>query len=314
MFFAELNSTEEEEEEDVSERFEMYARPPPVDLSDDAVAIQYCDELSAARDLAQLHQLHPGLCYDLDLTPPPSNPLPGARILPHFSHSTVSLRLARALQSGPDKNSQVWTAVAEFAGAQTTFVLEIIQPSMCCHPLVDEPWCRKYEYTFPKDFAHGEAWAYNRLEHKQGLGIPYFYRLHTITTPSGERAWVLVFEYIPGQTLSAYSQSPTRSLADSCDLIKLSLGALTEFMADGWCHSDPAPRNILVTGSPGARRVVLIDLYAAVHCIAADAETLRPERRRNMFQGIYDALGDPTGDIKQWVTQNKVDLGFVDLQ
>ncbi|KAJ7629493.1 hypothetical protein DFH06DRAFT_965347, partial [Mycena polygramma] len=177
--------------------------PPPVDLSDDAVAIQYCATLSAARDLAQLHQLYPGLCFDFDLTPPPSNPLPGARILPHLSHSTVSLRLARALQSGPDKNSQVWTAVAESAGAQTTFVLKIIQPSMCCHPIVDHLWCRTNEYTFPEDLAHGEAWAYNRLQHKQGLCIPYFFGLHTITTPSNERAWVLVFEYIPGQTLSA---------------------------------------------------------------------------------------------------------------
>ncbi|KAJ6515195.1 hypothetical protein C8R47DRAFT_1276522 [Mycena vitilis] len=273
---------------------------PSVDLSNDAVALRYCTELNAARHLAQLrmHELQP------------ANPNPRARTLPHLAHPT-SFRLARPLQSRADKNLQVWTAVTESDGAQTTALLKIVQPSMCIHPVVDHRWSRMNDYIFPEDLARGEAWAYDRLAHKQGLVIPYFFGLHTITTPSGERAWVLVFEYVPGETLSAYSQSSTRSLADSCDLIKLSLDALTEFMEDGWCHIDPAPRNIIVTGSPGARRVVLIDLHAAVHCIAADAKTLRPQRRRSMFRRIHNALGDPTGEIERWVRQNEVDLGLV---
>ncbi|KAJ7629499.1 hypothetical protein DFH06DRAFT_721226 [Mycena polygramma] len=209
-------------------KYEAYKPDPPLNLSDDAVALRYCTELSAARHLAQLHGLYPGLCFDFDLIPPPVNPNPSARPLPHFSHST-SFRLVQPLQSGADKNSQVWTAVTEITGAQTTAVLKIIQPSMCIHPVVDHRWSRMNDYIFPEDLARGEAWAYERLEHMQGLGIPYFFGLHTITTPSGERAWVLVLEYVPGDSLSTYGKDP-RPLSDSCDLVRICASSLRVFL------------------------------------------------------------------------------------
>ncbi|KAJ7629503.1 hypothetical protein DFH06DRAFT_1102556 [Mycena polygramma] len=285
----------------VSDEYEEYKPDPPLDLSDDAVALRYCTELGAARRLAQLrmHELYPGLCFEFDLTPPPVNPNPRARPLPHFPPSrSTSFRLARPLQSVPDKNSQVWTAVAESDGAQTTAVLKIIQPSLCRHPVVDDRWSRMNDYIFPSDLARGEAWAYDRLEHMQGLGIPYFFGLHTITTPSGERAWVLVLEYVPGETLSAYSGIPARPLSDSCDLIRLTMAAMTEFMADGWFHNGLMPQTILVTGSPGCRSVVFIDLHGATHgLIAEDLEPLRLNRRRRLYNSICECLA--TGEIER---------------
>ncbi|KAJ6558117.1 hypothetical protein B0H19DRAFT_1149981 [Mycena capillaripes] len=278
---------------------------PPLDLSDDTVAIQYYDQLVEARRVAKLHELQSGLCFDFDLTIPPSNPIPRARSLPHFLHqSTISFRLAQPLQTGPDKNSQVWTAVGDFAGAQTTVVFKIIQPSMCSLPHADDRWRRMYDYVFPEQFAREEAWVYKQLEHKQGLCIPYFFGLHTITTPSNEHAWVLVLEYIPGETLAAYNESPTKSLSDSCDLLKLSIDALMEFMAEGWCHHDAMPRNITVTGSPGSRSVVFIDLYFASRFIGKDLEIQRLHRRRRLYNEIRDSLGDPAGEIRLWALQN----------
>jgi hypothetical protein len=155
-----------------------------LNLCDGPAVEQYHSHLETARNLAQLKGLKPGLRYTLDLSIPPANPLPNARslpLLPPQSHH-ISLRLQRALQSGVDKFSQVWTAVVETPGAQrakeTTLVLKIIQPSMCPYPGVDDNW--GLDYMFPEYIALQEAWVYNQLTHKQGLFIPYFFGMHTV--------------------------------------------------------------------------------------------------------------------------------------
>ncbi|KAJ7894039.1 hypothetical protein B0H13DRAFT_2526039 [Mycena leptocephala] len=238
-----------------------------LNLCDGLAVEQYHSHLETARNLAQLKGLKPGLRYTLDLSIPPANPLPNARslpLLPPQSHH-ISLRLQRALQSGVDKFSQVWTAVVETPGAQrakeTTLVLKIIQPSMCPYPGVDDNW--GLDYMFPEYIALQEAWVYNQLTHKQGLFIPYFFGMHTIVTPSEESAWVLVLECIPGDTLQTYNKSPTKTLEETGELMKLSIDTLTDFMSDGWSHFDLVPRNIIVTHTQGKRSLVFVDLYSA---------------------------------------------------
>jgi hypothetical protein len=155
-----------------------------LNLCDGPAVEQYHNHLETARNLAQLKGLQPGLRYTLDLSIPPANPLPNARslpLLPPQSHH-ISLRLERALQSGVDKLSQVWTAVVEAPGAhrakETTLVLKIIQPSMCPYPRADGNWA--LDYIFPEYTALRETWVYNQLTHKQGLFIPYFFGMHTV--------------------------------------------------------------------------------------------------------------------------------------
>ncbi|KAJ7484089.1 hypothetical protein B0H11DRAFT_1197292 [Mycena galericulata] len=118
---------------------EYYQEPdPPFDMQDRRALIEYHSKLEAARNLAELNGLESGLRFTLDLTLPPPNPLPRSRSLPQFPpQSHVSFLLDQALQSGAGKNSQVWTAVAEVAGTQTTVVFKIIQPSMCEYPEAD---------------------------------------------------------------------------------------------------------------------------------------------------------------------------------
>ncbi|KAJ7500279.1 hypothetical protein B0H11DRAFT_2380359 [Mycena galericulata] len=290
---------------------EFYPRPdPPLDLSDRKVVAEYHRKLEADRRLAQLYGLTAGLCFSFDLTIPAPNPLPRARSPPRFPpKEPVSFYLDQSLQSGPDKHSQVWTAVTELAGARTTVVLKIIQPSMCMYPELNDVWDRNYE--FPENLAHEEAWVYDRLATKQGLYIPYFFGLQTIITPSGEAAWVLVLEYIHGEDFIAYIRSPTRSFSDTCDLLRLSIDTLTEFMADGWCHNDANPRNIIVTGSPGARSVVFIDLYFTCRFSPEDLTVERRRRRRKLYCAIHEALKDQTGEIQRWAVQN-IDLEVCD--
>ncbi|KAJ7484082.1 hypothetical protein B0H11DRAFT_1196807 [Mycena galericulata] len=276
---------------------------PPFDIRDRRALIEYHSKLEAARNLAELNGLESGLRFTLDLTLPPPNPLPRARSLPQFPpQSHVSFLLDQALQSGAGKNSQVWTAVAEVAGTQTTVVFKIIQPSMCEYPEADGCW--QGNYLFPEDLAREEAWVYDRLVHKQGLSIPYFFGLHTIVTPSKEAAWVLVLEHILGESLLAFSQSSTRCLSDTCDVLKLSIDTLSDFMADGWCHNDIAPRNIVVTGSPGARSVVFVDLFFTCRFDAEEAAVQCRGFKRMLFIDIYECLGDRGGEIQRWAIEN----------
>jgi hypothetical protein len=166
----------------IQERFPT--TEPPLDLSNEAIIAKYHSELEASRRQAEVDRLRSGLCFELPLTIPSSNPHPNSRAVPQFppNLSAIPLRLAQALQSGPDKNSQVWTAVVDVPGEQTTVVLKIIQPSMCRYPEVDYHYGWEHDYIFPQTLAVKEASAYSRLQHMQGRCIPYFFGLHTVRT------------------------------------------------------------------------------------------------------------------------------------
>ncbi|KAJ7648230.1 hypothetical protein DFH06DRAFT_1050196 [Mycena polygramma] len=238
--------------------FYLAHAPRPVSAYDQKGIEIYSAQLDAARDIAEHNPLAAGQSYPVTLTIPHSNPRPGARAVPFVPQSPcVSLRLDEPLQTGAGKFSQVWTAVVE--GTGTKLVMKIIQPSMCPRPPIDRSWVM---YHVPEDLARREAWAYERIAHKQGILVPYFLGLDKITTPSGEPAWVLVLEYIPSVTFASLLDSPSRSFSDICDVTKLSIDAAENFTSDGWVHVDLAARNILVTGSPGTRGVVFIDHFA----------------------------------------------------
>jgi hypothetical protein len=83
------------------------------------------------------------------------------------------------------------------------------------------------EYYEPWDLAHNEAWVYRHLPHCQGLLIPYFFGLSTVSdsswflfpgficfwivTPCWEEALVLVLEFIPGLTVNGVADSASIS-------------------------------------------------------------------------------------------------------
>ncbi|KAJ7677725.1 hypothetical protein DFH06DRAFT_975508 [Mycena polygramma] len=156
-----------------------------------------------ARDAGRANPLKAGLEYPLDLEIPQQHP--GARPVPRLSaggstaRDPVVLSLKDPLQTRVGYLSQVWTA--EVVGAsQVSLVMKIIQPSWCRFPWRED----SYEAY---DFAHNEAWAYRNMAHLQGLSIPYFFGLFEIQTPSGEAAWALVLEFIPGRTVNEVAAS-----------------------------------------------------------------------------------------------------------
>ncbi|KAJ7738127.1 hypothetical protein B0H16DRAFT_1325573 [Mycena metata] len=186
-------------EEALPLRYHFHDKP-----SDAAVAPLYT-HLTSLRFLAISAPLKAGLRFTLALRIPLQNSYPAARQVPSIvaadcpNANGVVLRLNTALQRDLDRLSQVWTA--EVVGVPgTSLVMKIIQPSLC--PLPDPSNSKWREaYYDPLDLAHNEAWVYQMLAHRQGLSIPYFFGLFDIITPSGEAAWALVLEFVPGPTV-----------------------------------------------------------------------------------------------------------------
>ncbi|KAJ7861514.1 hypothetical protein B0H14DRAFT_3616904 [Mycena olivaceomarginata] len=157
-------------------RNKPYANPPHHEL------------LDAQRE-AKMRPLKRGDEFQLKLVIPPKNPDPLSRPVPFIpALSTTHFRLCDELQTGLGHFSQVWTAIIVSA-PETTLIFKIIQPSMCYQ---SGEW---KDRVHPDNLAGNEAWAYEHLKEKQ------------ITTPSKERAWVLVLEHIHGKTLTAVARS-----------------------------------------------------------------------------------------------------------
>ncbi|KAJ7609382.1 hypothetical protein DFH06DRAFT_1376445, partial [Mycena polygramma] len=167
------------------------------------------ESLCEARKSARNNPLTCGSQFSLTLDIPPQNPAPSARSVPLLATTSdsgtakVLLELREVLQSGIGGYSQVWRAVP-LGAPETSLVMKIIQPSLCHFPLPDEDWMG--DNHRPEHLARHEAWVYQAFASKQGSLIPYFFGLHTIKTPSEEWAWVLVLEFIPGDTLEAAAE------------------------------------------------------------------------------------------------------------
>ncbi|KAJ6616318.1 hypothetical protein B0H10DRAFT_2219536 [Mycena sp. CBHHK59/15] len=261
----------------------------PFDFRDAADIARHREALQETRVLALRDKLTEGLRFTFDLKIPASNPdsqsrpLPSVPRNPHDSTTArVSLRLDRQLQPGLDMYSQVWTGLLDSPhgpatnDSDTCFVLKIIQASICMLPPGedDEKWSLS-PYQNPANLAHREAWVYENLTQRQGLSIPYFFGLHTIVTPSMEQAWVLIFEYINGQTLAEYQTAPGHSFEDTCDILKIALTAISDLVSCRFMHGDTGGTNFLICGLPGARSVVFIDFFSALLVDPQEVERVR---------------------------------------
>ncbi|KAJ7216557.1 hypothetical protein GGX14DRAFT_605197 [Mycena pura] len=239
------------------------------ELPSDDAAVSLRNQLISLRDLARSAPLEHGTQFTLDLQIPPQNQHPAARQVPstlttdRFQSATVTLQLDKALQSGCDKFSQVWTATV-IGVPETRLVVKIIQPSLCFIPEPDNiHWCEAY-YD-PLDLAHNEAWVYQKLAHRQGLSIPYFFGIFDIVTPSGEAAWVLVLEFIQGPTIHGVAKLSKNNKDMVHDFCNLGLDAVRELALSGWTLRDMSCSNFILSSSSGSKAVVMIDLYDAVY-------------------------------------------------
>ncbi|KAJ7936934.1 hypothetical protein B0H13DRAFT_2649327 [Mycena leptocephala] len=271
--------------------------------SDTAIVPIY-NHLVSLRDLTISAPLESGTQFMLDLQIPLQNPHPGARQVPKTfttdcsRSGTAELQLNTALQSGLDGFSQVWTATV-VGVPETCLVMKIIQPSLCLLPDPSNLHWREAYYD-PRDLAHNEAWVYQKLVHRQGLSIPYFFG---IITPSREAAWALVLEFIPGLTMHDVAKS--KSTAAVHEFCILGLEAVRELALSGWTLRDIRGANFIFTGLPGSQAVVIIDLYGAEHVVPPPSpERLAIVDAKRFFDTFQSRVTDDYAGIHDWARQH----------
>ncbi|KAJ7293874.1 hypothetical protein C8J57DRAFT_1553446 [Mycena rebaudengoi] len=153
------------------------------------------------------------------------------------------------------------------------------------------------DYYNPLDLAHNEAWVYQTLAHRQGLSIPYF------SGVSDEAAWVLVFEFIPGPTIHDVVKSMSKDAVH--DFCTLGLNAVRESALSGWTLADIRCHNFILTGSPGSRAVVMIDLYDTKRVISPPTlKRLAKVNARRLFNVFKNCARDDYPGIYDWARQN----------
>ncbi|KAJ7162414.1 hypothetical protein C8R46DRAFT_1104528 [Mycena filopes] len=272
------------------------------DLTSPDVENHY-QRIMTARRLALSAPLVAGLQFTLPLEIPAQNVDPTSRKLPIIPADlgdslSTTLQLDTALQRGVNAYSQVWTA-HPIGVPETRFVMKIIQPSLCRWP--KHEWG---EYRDPWDLAHGEAWAYRALARRQGLSIPYFFGLHTITSPSGEAAWVLILEFIPGMTVDEVVD--TGIIPDIQEFCILGLEVMGDFGRSGWVLPDIRGANFILTGPPGNRSVVMIDLFQIGDVSSKTekdpvyAEGVALRHSKNFLRAFFHSVGDEYPGFGDW--------------
>ncbi|KAK7026637.1 hypothetical protein R3P38DRAFT_2624502 [Favolaschia claudopus] len=272
-------------------------RPFPFNRLDEEAVAAANEAQLAAREIALRTPLQSDLQFTLKLEIPAQNAAPNARKLPGISGSdSVTVRLCEELQQGIDGFSQVWTAVC--VEDETQLVLKILQPSICR----GIPWDHRDEYFDPRDLAHNEAWVYQHLPHIQGTLIPYFFGLSTIVTPCGEEAWVLVLEYIPG--LAGHKINDSTPVSDIREFCVLGASAVKEFILGGWSLREIRSPNFILTGHPGSRTVVIIDLALSEPLHSCDLTEFTTSQMQDFFYSFARGAFKFDPALLTWAREN----------
>ncbi|KAJ6462374.1 hypothetical protein C8R47DRAFT_1202209 [Mycena vitilis] len=274
--------------------------------------------LCEARKSALKNPLRCGSQFSLPLEIPAQNPAPGARGIPFLGANVpttesgtaqVLLELHDVLQPGIGDFSQVWRAVPVGAPG-TSLVMKILQPSLCEFPHPDEDWLG--DHHRPEHLARHEAWVYQAFASKQGSLIPYFFGLHSIETPSNEWAWVLVLEFIPGDTLEAAAERKSFPLIQ--EFCTLGIESVKEMARCCWQLADlQNPANFILTGTAETRRVVLIDLFGGSPWTDPNVEVLAMRDIRRFYETLCDAVcrWHPYSEMDNWVIQSLESYRYV---
>ncbi|KAI0313298.1 hypothetical protein OF83DRAFT_1086416, partial [Amylostereum chailletii] len=146
-------------------------------------------ELLAARAKAKERLLQPGHAFDI--------PFPGAQDVSWMRVHGGTVWLCAIEHSQLNKPEVAEKSLTP--GPWDKVIAKFIQPSML-HILdvVDIRTNLWRKYYPPAQLVRLEQSVYQRLRPLQGGCIPRFYGAHEVTTPSGEKATMLLTEYVEG--------------------------------------------------------------------------------------------------------------------
>ncbi|KAF9026655.1 hypothetical protein BDZ89DRAFT_1067477 [Hymenopellis radicata] len=218
------------------------------------------------------------------------------RPIPSFALEGGTFRFqARWAEQGVDKDdhfSQVWVANvskvddAETAAQPERVILKIFQPSML--PLPSPTIAYRYMPGPAHQLAFSEDVLYTRLKRLQGSRIPYFFGTFKIPVPSGEEAYVLMMEYIDGETLESWVMDyEGKKLSALPIVINSIIDAFREIHEERVLHTDMARHlsNILIDKNGMA--VVIDFVENAILNSAEQAKDAARSRSGDENQGCF---------------------------
>ncbi|KAI5897851.1 uncharacterized protein SCHCODRAFT_02490224 [Schizophyllum commune H4-8] len=226
----------------------------------------YCERMEWFQTRAtEILPLDKGLTFELALAAP--NDIGGvdARRSPIGRiQAMATYVLVKALQQGPQYQSQVWLARPTSSDPSTTIelVLKFIIPSHLEMPgfdVVSENCVNLAEYTFPDDIVAYQVAAYQALGDLQGITVPYFYGVNEVSVPWGEPGvQVLALEYIHGPRMTEVATVVDSEDSAPSELIKYrdydtylalletGISTLLQAHARGIVHCDVRDANVLI--------------------------------------------------------------------
>ncbi|TRM67120.1 hypothetical protein BD626DRAFT_169382 [Schizophyllum amplum] len=238
---------------------------PPFIAGNPASISAHRNRMRALRSLYDEKPLTEGMTFDLAIKSPASSSfVDNKRNLPPFSpiyDLNSRFSLCSPLQSGTGFHSQVWLAhsLSLTADHHVPLVFKFIIPSFLKLPTTDLQEIHIIDgmYLHPNDSVAYEVAAYEKLWQFQGSSIPYFYGVHDITMPWGEKAYLLVLEYIIGPPLAdlqtaidSEAEGPAtkyyRDYETYHTLFHKALDTVRAAHSKGVYHVDITERNILL--------------------------------------------------------------------
>ncbi|KAF9009748.1 hypothetical protein BDZ89DRAFT_1078440, partial [Hymenopellis radicata] len=249
----------------------------PINLRTDAPRRHY-DDLIQKRRVAQKSPISSMWSFTEVIQKTTVQPGLNTRPIPSFALEGGTFRFqARWAEQGVDKDdhfSQVWVAnVSKVDDTETA-----AQPE------------RMYRYMPgpARQLAFSEDVLYTRLKRLQGSRIPYFFGTFKIPVPSGEEAYVLMMEYIDGETLESWAMDyGGKKLSALPTVINSIIDAFREICEERVLHTDVERHlsNILIDKNGMA---VVIDFVE--NGILDSAEQVKEEvryRSGNESQGYF---------------------------
>ncbi|KAF8892019.1 hypothetical protein CPB85DRAFT_1331720 [Mucidula mucida] len=191
------------------------------------------------------------------------------KLIEPIRHASQAVSSHKILDKVEGEYSRIWKArlipVDNSTGGEVV-VLKIFQQSAMPLPAADKnPF---QDFLFANEAADVECRAYHKLLDLQGLIIPYNFGTYKMIMPHNEEAYVLMLEYIQGETLVQWlSRLPnadelgeefTEHLESYERVVTSCLQTMNALHWHNVAHGSPLGQNIMITTStPGSGSSIL---------------------------------------------------------
>ncbi|TFK66237.1 hypothetical protein BDN72DRAFT_880419 [Pluteus cervinus] len=261
----------------------------------------YTASMRRQRAFALAYPLKAGHRISLSIQIPKQSEIVGARPLPDFATenppSELEFELALPIQTKPDHDALVWEANAfwkESGSSELQWNTRRDMDSM----------------IYPEDADLRETIIYTTLASLQGTHVSYFFGCSEFETPSKERAHVLIFERIDGNTIhSATTPIFWPTWSDYEPVVKAFFDSILVINGLNVLHNMLWSQERLIY-DPKSKWGVIVNFNGADNNAPGNLIRLRKrERGTHDIRTLGRILADGTQwqrEIREWMVKNEI--------